>query len=300
MNTYDVAIIGGGPAGLQAALILARIRRRVILFDAPEPPRNAVSHGVHNFVGLDGMTPTEIRRQSWVQIEAYNSTERRTERITSVQPAGDAGFSITGAGGTSITAKHVILALGFRDILPAIAGFKDCWGNTIFSCPYCDGYENRDGVWGMVATSKIALEHMPMIYENWTSQAKFIVSPAVTIDDALRESITARGISIHSGDIIEVHHTTGKVTAVTLDSGETVSVDALWWKPGDAPEPLVSQMIETFALALDEHGFIKTDAHHQTSTPNLWAAGDVRGWIGAIGAAYQGSLAAFAISRQRP
>ncbi|MBL8165572.1 MAG: NAD(P)/FAD-dependent oxidoreductase, partial [Anaerolineae bacterium] len=74
---YDVAIIGGGPAGLQAALMLARTRRRVLVFDSPEPPRNAASHGVHNFVGLDGLLPAEIREQAWKQIAVYNSAELR-------------------------------------------------------------------------------------------------------------------------------------------------------------------------------------------------------------------------------
>ncbi len=301
-SIVDVAIIGGGPAGLQAALILARTRRRVIVFDSPEPPRNAASHGVHNFVGLDGLTPAQIREQAWRQIEVYNSAELRLERVIDVQSSTDGGFSVTGEAGASVTAKHVILALGYRDVYPDIPGFMACWGNTIIACPYCDGYENRDRVWGIVAASHLTLAHLPHIYQlhfyrNWTAQTKLIVAPQFQIDDELRTTLTAQGIAIHEGDIVEIHHTAGKVEAVTLNTGETVEVGTLWWRPDEAPQPLTEKIIANFNLELDEQGYIKTDDQHQTTVKGLWAVGDVGGWASALGAAYQSSEAAYAITR---
>lgn len=297
LTHYDVVVIGGGPAGLQATLILARIRKRVIVFDSPEPPRNAVSHGVHNFVGLDGLKPSEIREQAWAQIGIYNSAELRHECVVDVQSHGDNKFLVIGEMGSRITANHVVLALGFRDIYPDIAGFLDCWGDSIIACPYCDGYENRDRVWGLVASSQMTLEHMPRIYRNWTTHAKIIVPPNIHVDDTYRNARLAEGISVHSGNIIAVHHTNGKAEAVTLDTGEVVNVETLWWKLTETPQPLTEKIITTFNLDLDDNGYIKTDANHQTAIKGLWAIGDVRGWAGALGAAYQGSLAAYAISR---
>lgn len=296
-NLYDVAIIGGGPAGLQCALILARTRQQIIVFDSPEPPRNAASHGVHNFVGLDGLTYREIRKQAWEQINVYNSVEYQTKQIVDVQPHDDGRFLVTDADGTSLIARHVILAIGFKDIYPAVSGFDACWGDTILMCPYCDGYENRDRVWGLVIGSEIELEHMPMIYRNWTQTVKFLIAPDVPLSPEKEAQLNEQGTPVHRGAIHTIHHTAGKIEAVTLDTGETVAVQTLWWKLDDEPQPLTSHLITTFDLALDERGYIKTDANHETSTKGLWAVGDVKGWATALGAAFVGSQAAYAITR---
>jgi len=292
---HDVAIIGGGPAGLQAALILARTRKRIIVFDAPEPPRNGVSHGVHNFVGLDGLLPSEIRKQAWEQIAVYNSAELWTERVVDLQPH-EGGFALIGEAGTSVSARHVVLALGYRDVYPDVPGFKDCWGDTIIACPFCDGYENRDRVWGLVASSPMALAHMPELYPNWTSDACVIVPPDVTISNEQREALDVQHIPVHSGEIVEVHHNSGKIEAVALSTGEQVAVNTLWWRPEEAPQPLTEKIIATFDLELDDNGYIKTDAQYQTAIKGLWAVGDVKGWATALGAAHQASQAAYAIT----
>jgi thioredoxin reductase len=294
---YDVAIIGGGPAGLQATLILSRLRKRILVFDSPEPPRNAASHGVHNFVGLDGLTYRQIRDQAWEQINVYQSAERRVHKVTDVQPASDGHFIVTDDAGQAITAEHVILANGFKDIYPEAKGFLDCWGDTILMCPFCDGYENRDRVWGLVITSEKDLAHKPLLYTHWTKQAKCIVSPDMTISPEIEAQLNAKSISIHRGIIADIHHTDGKIHAVTLDSGETVDVQTLWWTLNHEPQALTTRVIADFGLELEENGTIKTDAFYQTSTPKLWAVGDIKGWATALGAAYAGSQAAYAISR---
>lgn len=298
MNQYDfdVAIIGGGPAGLQATLILARTRKRIVVFDAPEPPRNGASHGVHNFVGLDGLLPSEIREQAWQQINVYNSASLQTERIVNVEAHQD-GFMISSDTGTSLTARHVVLALGYRDVYPDVAGFMDCWGDTIFACPFCDGYENRDRVWGLVVTSQMALDHMPHLHHHWTREACVIATPTLTISDEQRAQLDAHGITLHTGDIIKVHHNKGKIEAVTLDTGERVDVGALWWRLDETPQPLTETVIANFNLQQNENGYIKTDAQYQTTTEGLWVVGDVNGWATALGAAFQASQAAYGISR---
>lgn len=294
---YDVAIVGAGPAGLQAALVLSRTRKNIIVFDSPEPPRNQASHGVHNLLGLDGMRPEEIRERSWSQIAVYESARRIRERVTEIHPADEAAFALTGSGGTAITARHVLLAVGYRDLHPDVSGFRECWGHTIIPCPFCDGFENRDRVWGLVVNSEHTLEHMPLIVGHWTASAKLLLSADVTLTQAHCEALNQQGIDVYEGEIIEVHHKAGQVEAVTLTGGERVDVQTLWWRPAEAPLPLTQQVIDTFHLELDSSGFIKTDAFHQTSTPRLWAVGDIKGWAGAIGAAHAANLAATAIVR---
>ena len=294
---FDVVIIGGGPAGLQATLILARTRKRILVFDAPESPRNGASHGVHNFLGLDGLLPSEIREQAWQQINVYNSAELRVERVVDVQ-GHEEGFAVSGEAGSSVTAKHVILALGYRDVYPDISGFMDCWGNSIIACPFCDGYENLDRVWGLVASSPMALEHMPKFYRHWTTQAQVIVSPNLTISDEQRTFMETQGIPIHSGEIVEVHHHKGKIEGVTLATGERVTVGTLWWRSDEVPQPLITRIIKNFELELDGNGYIKTDDNYQTLISGLWVVGDVKGWATALGAAYQAGQAAYTIAHQ--
>ena len=149
----DVAIVGSGPAGMQAALVLARTRKKIVVFDDLQPPRNAASHGVHNFLGLDGLLPAEIRRISWEQIDRYKSVELRRDRVVDIRRGDNGHFLVTSDQGDEVTARHVILAFGYHDVHPDVPGFAECWGDTIIPCPFCDGYENRDRTWGIVGSS---------------------------------------------------------------------------------------------------------------------------------------------------
>ena len=152
-NIFEVAIIGGGPAGMQAALVLARTGKKIVVLDDPQLPRNAASHGVHNFLGLDGLPPAEIRRVAWEQIDRYNSAELRHERIVDIRRDDNRDFLVTNDQDDKVAARHVILAFGHHDVHPNIAGFAECWGDTIIPCPFCDGYENRHRTWGIVGSS---------------------------------------------------------------------------------------------------------------------------------------------------
>lgn len=296
MNQYDIAVIGGGPAGLQATLVLARTRKKIIVFDAPQPPRNGASHGVHNFLGIDGMRPYEIRDLAWEQINVYQSAELCREQVVSVTKSDDNCFEVTGNQGTTIRAKHVILASGYRDVFPDVAGFTDCWANTIINCPFCDGYENRDRVWGIVATSEDYAHHFPTMLRNWTPHIKLLLQAGVSIDEDYHKQLVADGVSVHSGTITQVHHTAGKVEGVTLDTGETVDLGTLLWIPEKQPIPLIQNLVENLGLELDAGGFVKTDQFQQTNVAGLWAAGDVQNArSGALDSASTGMMVAFMI-----
>lgn len=291
-NPYDVAIIGGGPAGLQAALVLARTRKHIIVFDDPQPPRNNASHGVHNLLGLDGMPPAEIRAIAWKQIDVYQSAELRHEQIANIEKADHDDFCVTGDKGTSIRAKHVILAFGYRDIHPTIPGFAECWADTIIPCPYCDGYENRDRVWGVVAASARDANHFPKLAYNWTSDIKLLLQPGVSLDSAYEANLTASGISVHRGEITYIHHTGGKVEGVSLDTGGKIEVGTLLWAPPKQPVPLIHTLVENLGLEVDGEGYVKTNSLQQTNINGLWAAGDVQNGRWALDATCTGGKVA--------
>src|SRR3954467_11051419 len=139
---FDVVIVGGGPAGLNAALILGRCRRRVLLCDAGRP-RTACSRGVHGFLTRDGVKPAELRRTAREQLAPYSSVEIRDIEVTHAA-CEDGRFTVTLADEARVGARKLLFAIGVMHDLPAIDGFGELWGNGVYNCPYCDGWEHRD------------------------------------------------------------------------------------------------------------------------------------------------------------
>jgi thioredoxin reductase len=295
LKQVDVAILGGGPAGLQAALVLSRTRKEIIVFDDPEPPRNAASHGVHNFIGLDGLLPTEIRKIVWKQIDCYNSTEFREEKIVNINRENGA-FIITNDSETSVRAKKIILAVGYHDVYPDIPGFIECWADTIIPCAFCDGYENRDRIWGIVVNSKTELEKLPKMAQNWTSKIKVFISPKMEITTSYQNELSKLGIPIYRGIITKVNHTNSKVESILLNSGEKIETETLIWIPSKRPSPLIQKLVENMDVELDQQGYLKTDKMQQTNIKGLYAAGDIQNpFSGALEAAYTGGMSAISI-----
>jgi thioredoxin reductase len=301
-QTIDIAIVGGGPGGLQAALVLARTRKKIVVFDDPEPPRNAASHGVHGFLGLDGLLPSDIRRIAWEQIDRYHSAELREEKIVNITKEDSGGeqegiFLITNDDNvTAIKAKKVVLAVGFHDVYPDIPGFLECWADTIIHCPFCDGYENKDRMWGIVVNSKTELKRFPKIARNWTSKIKVIIPQNMKIESSYQNELSRLDIPVYRGVITNVNHTDTKVQSVTLDSGNKIEVDTLWWIPSRRPSQLIQRLIENLGLEVDEQeGNIKIDKKQQTNVKGIFAIGDVAGSMGALGAAHDGGKAATTI-----
>ena len=272
-------------------------KKKIIVFDDPESPRNAASHGIHNFLGLDGLLPIKIREIAWEQIDKYDSVEFRNRNIVDVnkeEEYEDGIFVITDDNETSIKAKKVVLAVGCRDVYPDIPGFTECWADTIISCPFCDGYENRDRVWGIVANSKKELSWFPKMAQNWTSKIKVFIPPNIDIEPSYQKELSKLDIPVYKGIHAKVNLTNTKVGSISLESGETIKIDTLWWIPPVKPSKLIQRLVENLNLELDEQGNIKTDERQETNVKGLFAAGDIQGWgsIGALTAAYQGGMAA--------
>lgn len=291
-----MVIIGSGPAGMQAALLLARTRKKIVVFDAPAAPRNGASHGVHNFLGLDGMLPDEIREQAWSQINSYPFVVLRRAWVTDVALDGAGGFVVS-AGNETVTARVVILAAGYTDIYPDLDGFMEAWADSIIPCPFCDGYENRDRIWGLVAQDEMQLNYLPKMLQHWASKIKVILhNNQLDVEPAYAQELARLGITLHRGQISAIQQSAGKLEAVTLGSGARVVVETLWWILPREKTALTRKLITGLGLETDEQGRIVTDEMHQTNVPGLFAVGDVlEGKANAIGAAMAGNTAAAAI-----
>ncbi len=292
VRDVDVAIVGGGPAGLQAALVLARTRKQVVVLDAPKAPRNGASHGVHNFVGLDGLRPDEIRSRAWQQIERYGTAQRGRSEVRGIARASDSNDLILDTAEASWRARQVILACGYDDRHPAIEGFAECWANTIIPCPFCDGFENRDRLWGIVPSMPRELDVFPAMVRNWTERRLVIAPSGFAVTEEQKDKLAVLGVPLHVGDITSISHTEGKLSSVTLDTGEIVEVETLLCSPPEAPTALVQALVDDLGLELDDNGYVVVDSLQRTNVDRLWAAGDVQGWMGAIESANAGGMAA--------
>ena len=302
----DVAIIGGGPAGLQAALVLSRARKAVVVFDEPSPARNAASHGLHGYLGLEGLSPAEVRRVAWEQLHRYGrlafdddgsgftatGATLSEERVVDVQRGPDNDFHLTTDQGTQLRARHVILAFGYRDVFPDLPGFAECWGKTIVPCVLCDGYEHRERAWGIVRADAGARATDPLMALNWTDDIQFIQGGDAQLDAGHLRRLQELGVRVHQGNIVGIAHEDGQIRAVTLDSGVELQIETLLWMPPSEPVPLARRLVETLGPALNAAGNVAVGARQQTNIEHLWAAGDVQGWTGAIASARQGETVA--------
>jgi thioredoxin reductase len=162
----DCAIIGGGPAGLNAALVLGRAKRKIALFD-DNKPRNAVTQHSHGFLTRDGAHPAEFRAIGQQEIAHYPSVEIHSARVESVRKQGTT-FELESSSGERYEARSILLATGVQEILPAIEGIHDYYGKSLFGCPFCDGWELRDKPLVILVENEMAASHLPRIVYNWS------------------------------------------------------------------------------------------------------------------------------------
>lgn len=283
--TYDVLIVGGGPAGLQAALSLGRSQRRVLICDAGAR-RNAAATHINNFVTRDGTPPNEFRRVALEQLAAYPSVEHREARVEQLR--GSKGEFEAVAGGESVQARRVILCTGMVDEMLPIPGFSELWGHSIFQCPYCHGWEVKQRPWGCLASSPEAV-HFAVLLRSWTKQVTLFAHGNLEVDEAAREQLASAGVEVVTSPVARLRHEGSRLQGVELEGGEVVPCEALFAHPPQRHVELVS------SLKLELEGdFVRVDPMtRETSTPGIYAAGDLTTRAqGAILAASTGAHAA--------
>ncbi|RFS82261.1 NAD(P)/FAD-dependent oxidoreductase [Actinomadura spongiicola] len=282
---YDVVVVGAGAAGLNAALVLARARRRVAVVDAGEP-RNAPSAHMQGFLSRDGMAPAALLEVGRAEVAGYGAAliEGRVERI-------EPGFTVHLVGGAALSARRVVVATGLRDELPDIPGVRERWGADVLHCPYCHGYEVRDQPLAVLGFSPLAV-HQALLLRQWSDDVT-LVSHTLELGDEDHERLTARGVRIVNGEIKRVVTDGGRVSGVELVDGRTVRRTAVFLFPRMVPNDglLTGLGCET------DNGWVVTDRTGLTSVPGVWAVGNVvdpRAMV--ISSAGMGAAAAFAIN----
>lgn len=262
---YDVAIIGGGPAGLAAALQLGRARRRVLLLDAGEP-RNARAHEVHGFLTRDGTPPREMRRLAHEELARYPSVERGATWVDRLEPLEDRVR--VHAGAQAVEARRVLLATGMVDELPELPGLRALWGESVFQCPYCHGWEHRDEPWAYWARTA-QMVTWPLLLRAWTSDVVVLTGGAFEVPAEARAILERARMPLDERPLVALHAADGVLAEIELAGGR-LARRALYVHPPQRQVALVTEL----GLALDDLGFLRVDDHARTSSPRIHAAGD--------------------------
>lgn len=291
MNKVDVAIIGGGPAGLSAGLMLGRARKQTIVIDEGRP-RNAVTREAHGFLTRDGISPSEFRRIAKEQLRAYPSVSQAEDTVVSISGE-DGYFLLETATGMKIASKKLLFAVGMKDRKLGIPGLAEVYGKSAFVCPYCDGWELRDEPL-VVISRGAALMHFAPLLSGWTKRFVVCTNGPDELSEAERDELRDHHIPLFDAPIRAIVSREGMVNHVALEDGTEIPCTGIFFKselvPGtDLPQSLGCRISDTGVIAVDEFG--------KSSVPGVYAAGDASSLMHqSIAAAASGAIAAAAIN----
>lgn len=287
----DVAIIGGGPAGLSAAIWLARYLRSVVLVDSGDP-RNWEARSINGYLGLPHIAPPELR-----------GTGRHTARALGVRLVDDCvdraerleeeRFRLTLAAGEPLVARRLLIAIGIKDVWPDVPGLERCYGATVHHCPDCDGYEARDSATVVLATGRKAVG-MALALATWTRKLVVCTNGQPPgLDTALAAKLAALEIPVVTEPVVGLISRAGCVRALELRSGVALDCEHIFFAIGHYPADDLGVQL---GCERDEEGLIVVDDHFHTSVRNVFAAGDIiPGPHLAVAAASDGARAALSI-----
>jgi thioredoxin reductase len=290
MNEYDVVIVGGGAAGLSAALVLTRARRKVLVVHSGAP-RNAPAKHMHGFLSRDGLPPEQLLSLGRDEVEGYGGKIIEGV-VTDLVTAGNSGFWVLLSDGRRISTRRLLVATGLRDELPNIPGLANRWAQDVLHCPYCHGYEVRDQQLGVLGGSPETVRYAQIV-RQWAKDVVLFV-PAGFLTPLQRTELIARAIGIVEGGITRILTEDDHLRGVEMDDGRTVLRDVLFVPPRFIPN---NDLLVRLGCKIDDTGWAVKDSTGQTSVPGVWIAGNVanpRAQV--ITAAGEGSAAAMAIN----
>lgn len=266
---WDVVIVGGGPAGLSAALNLARARRRTLVLDSNRPRNSATFHS-HGFLSRDGISPLELRKMGREELEQYPNVSFERTIVEGIEPrVGDGGFTVTHRGG-AVTTRTVLIATGLREVLPKLPTLRAFYGTSIHSCMECDGYEYADKPIALIGHTNDLAERA-LLLSQWSRDLIVFTQGVGRVSAADEAMLAQRGVRVDRREVADVAGDRDGLTGVVLADGDTVAREAAFVRP-DYETAL--DYAAGLQLTLDAEGLIVVDAAGRTSAAGAYAIGD--------------------------
>jgi thioredoxin reductase len=265
---YDCIVVGGGPAGLSAALTLGRARRRTLVLDAGTP-RNHCSRAMHGYLTRDGLAPAEFLRVALGELRAYDSVELREVPVTDAEHC-DEGFEVLLETGERCRGRALLLATGVVDDIPPLEGIQTLYGVSVHHCPYCDGWEHRDEPIALYGCGNSAYG-FALGMTVWSRRLVLCTDGHPRLEDEQLDRLTRHGIAIRRDRVVRLEGRGGRLERVVFDEGEPLQCTALFFCTGQRQR---SGLPAKLGARFNARGTVDTEGHERTPVPGLFVAGD--------------------------
>ncbi|MFJ8666488.1 NAD(P)/FAD-dependent oxidoreductase [Streptomyces sp. NPDC093600] len=274
LRQYDVVVVGGGAAGLSAALILGRSRRRTLVVDAGEP-RNAPAAHMQGYLSRDGMSPAEFLEAGRREIAAYG-VEWTAGTVTGAVPDGADGFEVTVDGARTVRTRRLVVTTGLVDELPEIDGVAERWGREVLHCPYCHGWEVRDQPFGVIAHPVMGA-HQALMVSQWSDDVTLFQHTAAPLSETDQARVAAAGITVVAGEVAGLVVEEDRLTGVRMADGRVFERSVVFVGGRTAPRDELLTALGAVTRDTPLGPFVAVDETGRTSVPGVWAAGNAVG-----------------------
>ena len=291
MDLFDVIIVGGGPAGLNAALVLGRCCRKVLLIDAGNP-RNSASEAIHGFLTRDGTPPSEFHRLARAELSGYNV---KLHEGTVEDVCGETGvFRVTVLTGETFFSRKVLLATGVVDIIPQVEGIRELYGKSVHHCPYCDAWQHRGTPMAVLGKGH-GSAMLAIALQTWSPDIVILSNGAAGINGTDKKLLSRRGIPVWEESLLRLEGDNGRLAKVIFQDGSSIPRSAIFFNTGNMQR---SKLPASLGCGSNRKGAVEASKQCETSVPGVYIAGDASDDAQfVIVAAAEGAKAAMAINR---